>query len=344
MRVSATLIMMAAWLLVPVGAIGQQTCDTYNPCTTGVCMDDGSCASVPVADGTACDDGNPCTTGDMCLDGTCTGSAALPAGARCSYPFAGRCLSPGVCTSLGDSPLDIYCDVQALLCRPSGDPCQLSGCDPRTGACATIPVVCPDQCNQVGECDEDTGQCVYTSLNESPTPSPIDTDTPTENLPPTATPTPVPTSSLSTQIDAGDTCLPVTNTALFSPAGGYALIGTELISYTGLGASCSGTSASASGTRGNAGALVGVTRNLNGQGGAHGIGTPAIPTASPGACTGDCDSNGTVTVDELVKGVNITLGNVPSSVCPAVDCHEDAQVTIDCLVKAVSNSLNGCAL
>jgi hypothetical protein len=117
----------------------------------------------------------------------------------------------------------------------------------------------------------------------------------------------------------------------------------ELISYTGLGTSCGATSAGAAGAAASAGALIGVRRNLNGQGGAHAAGTPVIPTAAPGACTGDCDGSGKVTVDELVKGVNIVLGNLSSSVCPASDCHQDGHVTIDCLVKPVDNSLSGCA-
>jgi len=91
-----------------------------------------------------------------------------------------------------------------------------------------------------------------------------------------------------------------------------------------------------------AGALIGVTRNLNNLGGPHAAGTLVNPTAAPGACTGDCDGNGRVTVDELVKGVNIALGTLPISACVAFDCHEDGHVTVVCLVKAVNNSLSGC--
>src|SRR4029453_10293572 len=34
-------------------------------------------------------------------------------------------------------------------------------------------------------------------------------------------------------------------------------------------------------------------------------------------CVGDCNNNGSVTVDELVKGVGIALGSLPVSACPS---------------------------
>lgn len=61
-----------------------------------------------------------------------------------------------------------------------------------------------------------------------------------------------------------------------------------------------------------------------------------------GGCLGDCDELGAVTVDELVKGVNIALGNADISTCPSFDENSDTQVTVDELVKAVGFALNGC--
>jgi hypothetical protein len=60
-------------------------------------------------------------------------------------------------------------------------------------------------------------------------------------------------------------------------------------------------------------------------------------------CTGDCDGNGTVTVDELVRGVGIALGSITADQCPAFDCHSTGSVPVDCLVAGVSGSLTGCA-
>ena len=59
-------------------------------------------------------------------------------------------------------------------------------------------------------------------------------------------------------------------------------------------------------------------------------------------CVGDCDGDGRVTVDELVRGVNIALGAAPLSECPEFDSNEDDQVSVDELVTAVNNALSGC--
>jgi polyhydroxybutyrate depolymerase len=59
-------------------------------------------------------------------------------------------------------------------------------------------------------------------------------------------------------------------------------------------------------------------------------------------CVGDCDGSGTVTVDKLVKGVNIALGIAPLSACDMFDCNGNGKVTVDCLIKAVKDALSGC--
>jgi len=67
---------------------------------------------------------------------------------------------------------------------------------------------------------------------------------------------------------------------------------------------------------------------------------PARP--APGACVGDCDGDGSVTVDELLRGVNIALEIVPISACPALDANGDGAVTVNELLNGVNNALNGC--
>src|SRR5262245_55672353 len=69
----------------------------------------------------------------------------------------------------------------------------------------------------------------------------------------------------------------------------------------------------------------------------------ALPRGVAATCVGDCDDSGTVTVDELVKGVRIALGALPLAQCARFDCNNDGQVTIGCLITAVSASLKGCA-
>jgi CSLREA domain-containing protein len=71
------------------------------------------------------------------------------------------------------------------------------------------------------------------------------------------------------------------------------------------------------------------------------IGPPPPPTPLP-ACVGDCNGDTSVTVDELVRGVNIALGTLRLHVCPSFDRSGDTAVTVDELVHAVAAALNGC--
>ena len=59
------------------------------------------------------------------------------------------------------------------------------------------------------------------------------------------------------------------------------------------------------------------------------------------SCTGDCDGSGTVSINELIIGVNIALGAQPPSACPAFQ-NADGTVGIAQLIKGVNNSLAGC--
>jgi hypothetical protein len=63
--------------------------------------------------------------------------------------------------------------------------------------------------------------------------------------------------------------------------------------------------------------------------------------AMPGACTGDCDGNGSVAINELILGVNIDLGLQSVSACPAFQ-NALGQVGIAQLVTGVNNALSGC--
>jgi hypothetical protein len=61
-----------------------------------------------------------------------------------------------------------------------------------------------------------------------------------------------------------------------------------------------------------------------------------------GGCVGDCNGDGSVTVDEIVRMVNIALGSQDVSTCPAADRDGSGTVTVDEIVQAVNNALNGC--
>lgn len=59
-------------------------------------------------------------------------------------------------------------------------------------------------------------------------------------------------------------------------------------------------------------------------------------------CIGDCDGDDAVTVEELVLGVNVALGNGPLASCPQFDANGDGVVTIEELIQAVNAALDGC--
>jgi hypothetical protein len=67
------------------------------------------------------------------------------------------------------------------------------------------------------------------------------------------------------------------------------------------------------------------------------------PTVPPSACTGDCNDSGDVSINELIVGVNIALGNAAVSSCAAFDADGGDTVTISELIAAVNNALGGCA-
>ena len=64
--------------------------------------------------------------------------------------------------------------------------------------------------------------------------------------------------------------------------------------------------------------------------------------AQTGTCAGDCNHDNRVTVDELVRGVNMALGTMPVDGCPDLDPDGDDEVTVAELVAAVNNSLAEC--
>ena len=57
------------------------------------------------------------------------------------------------------------------------------------------------------------------------------------------------------------------------------------------------------------------------------------------ARVGDCNRDGKISIDELVRGVNIALDNAPVSECLPFDRVADGKVTVDELVRGVRNAL-----
>ena len=67
-----------------------------------------------------------------------------------------------------------------------------------------------------------------------------------------------------------------------------------------------------------------------------------VPAAGETVCPGDCDANGEVAIDELVRGVRVALGDDVLDVCVVLDTDRSGQVTIDELIAAVTRALDRC--
>jgi hypothetical protein len=69
----------------------------------------------------------------------------------------------------------------------------------------------------------------------------------------------------------------------------------------------------------------------------------AAGDASAGiACAGDCNDDGRVSVDELVRAVSIALGAAPPSQCPGLDADGSGSVEVPEVIAAVGHALDGC--
>jgi hypothetical protein len=68
--------------------------------------------------------------------------------------------------------------------------------------------------------------------------------------------------------------------------------------------------------------------------------TPAV-TPVP-ACVGDCNVGGGVTIGEIITGINIALGLASIDQCAPFHSDASGTVTVDELLQGVQNALNGC--
>ena len=59
-------------------------------------------------------------------------------------------------------------------------------------------------------------------------------------------------------------------------------------------------------------------------------------------CAGDCDVDGQVAIDEILRLVNIALGNDQADGCAGADVDHNQQITVDEIIAAVNNALTGC--
>lgn len=65
--------------------------------------------------------------------------------------------------------------------------------------------------------------------------------------------------------------------------------------------------------------------------------------AGTDVCAGDCNDDGSVTVDEILIGVNVALGLTAADSCGAFDTDSSGTVTVDEILLAVQAALEGCS-
>lgn len=65
------------------------------------------------------------------------------------------------------------------------------------------------------------------------------------------------------------------------------------------------------------------------------------PARAQSACLGDCNGDGVVAIDELIRGVSLALGTSGRACTPLAG--DDGRITVDRLVAAVRSALDGCA-
>jgi hypothetical protein len=75
---------------------------------------------------------------------------------------------------------------------------------------------------------------------------------------------------------------------------------------------------------------------------------PLVAGAAGTCCGGDCNSDGLVRIDEVIRMIDVALGNAPVSAacqnaacpCPGPDPGEICEATQP--IRAVRNALEGC--
>ena len=67
------------------------------------------------------------------------------------------------------------------------------------------------------------------------------------------------------------------------------------------------------------------------------------PTSTPsGTCAGDCNADRQVSIVDLTVVLNVVIGQVPLSQCPAADASGDGALAIGDVIACVNSALNGC--
>ena len=97
-------------------------------------------------------------------------------------------------------------------------------------------------------------------------------------------------------------------------------------------------------------AIAPLTLEFAGLGDADGMDLPlrsvtgaiVITDLPEGFCAGDCSGDAAVTIDEIIRGVSIALGQSTVASCRQIDTDGDTEVSIAEIIAAVNGALFGC--
>lgn len=204
--------------------------------------------------------------------------------------------------------------------------CTADVCDPLIG-CHNFPPTTP--------CVEPTATPTGTppTPTSTTTPTPTTTSTPTSTPTPTRTPTPTPQDSPTATPTATASTTPTA-----SPTPSTTPTPTTTPSATATATDTETPTATATATSTET-EIPTATQTAT----ATDTVTATVTPTSAAPCPGDCNQDGSVELDELVRGVRIALGTEPVADCPELDIDLDGRISVDELVSAVERSLDGCA-
>lgn len=328
-------------LIVGVSATvtrAQTTCDDFDQCTSNdMCVVVEMfrlCQGTPIV-GCSCDDNDDCTTNDKySLNAETQEIECIGDNVDSGTPCEGGC---GTCQSLSPIPVPGL----PLLCQPIAEKigqgcdsdrfgpcfdttCETLGVDPfQVAFCSGPPKRCPDENGnpcKPGFCNPETGAC-----ETSPGCPTCFTCSPQPGV--GCVPAPV---GIACEDSNGCTAQSHCDTLQGFV---FCVEGPPSVSTT-----TPTPSVTASATVGTPTATATPTKTTTPT--ATGSGATVTPG---GVCVGDCEpQDRKVSIDELVRGVNIALGTVSLDTCESFDKNDSTKVEINELITGVNNALNSC--